>query len=256
MSWLVSDLPLARNSSHLPYTLNQSVTGTPTVTYRASAAPLCAFSPARVAAYSARTVQLERSDDILRLVGIGQIDALTVVHAQLIVEQAVLVVRHRDQVTLDLDTLVTAAHVGFAEAVAHAGHLLDEEGIVAHAHIPRVHRVLEGEGALELAEFDGELLVLGPLHIEILHVRAGAIGLELNAILEIIEDAAVHVHTDQAAVEAGAAVGAFLVAVLIASDDVGAKLGLAHEIGHFVAVLGFLVLLRKSGETERGHERR
>ena len=201
-------------------------------------------------------LDLERADDVLRLVGVGQIDALTVVHAQLIVEQAVLVIGHRDQVALDLDTLVAAAHVGFAETVAHAGHLLDQEGVVAHAHVPGVHRVLEGESALELADLHGELLVLGPLHVEILRVRTGSIDLELDAVFEVIENAAVHIQTDQAAVEAGAAMGAFLVAVLVAADDVGAKLGLAHEIGHLVAVFGFLVLLRESGETERGHEGR
>ena len=103
-------------------------------------------------------------------------------------DQAVLVLSDGEEVALDLETLVTAAHVGFAEAVAHAGHLLDKEGEITHTHIPGVHRVLEREGTLELTDLDGELLVLGPLEVEVLDMGVLPVHLELDAIFEIIEE--------------------------------------------------------------------
>ena len=190
-------------------------------------------------------------------VGIGEVDALAVVDAELIVDQAILLLPDGEEVALDLNALVTAAHVGFAETVAHTGEFLDEDGEVAHTHIPGIHGILEGKGALELTDLDGELLVLGPFDIEILDVRIAAVGLELDAVLEVIEDAAVDIQTDEPAVEPGAAVGAFKVAVLVGADDVAAHLGRAHESGLLVTVFGRLAFLGGSGEAgpEKGQRR-
>ena len=80
---------------------------------------------------------------------------------------------------------------------------------------------------------------------------AGTVGLELDTVFEVIEDAAVHIQTDEPAVEPGTAVGAFLVAVLVSADDVAAHLGLADKVGNLIAVLRLLVLLCESGKPER-----
>ena len=129
-------------------------------------------------------------------------------------EEIVLILADRQEVTLNLYTLVTASHVGFAETVAHAGHFLDKEREVACANIPRVHGVLKSKSSLELTNFDREELVFSPLHIEILHVRA-AVELELDPVVELMVYTTVNVRTDDAGIEAGAAVCAFEVAVFI-----------------------------------------
>ena len=72
-----------------------------------------------------------------------------------------------------------------------------------------------------------------------------AVGLELDAVLEIVVDAAVHVQTDEPAVETGAAVRAFEVAVLVTADDVAAHLGRTHETGLLVAVFRLFTILRE-----------
>ena len=84
--------------------------------------------PAENAELEARHgLHLDGTYDIFLGISVSEIDALAVVEAQLVMQQGVAVPSYRQQVTLDLDTLVTAAHIGFAETVAHAGHLLDQE---------------------------------------------------------------------------------------------------------------------------------
>ena len=163
-------------------------------------------------------------------------------------QEPVAVIVQREKVSLDLDALVTAAHVGLSKTVSHAGKLLHQEGEISNAHIPGVHGVLKGEGTLELAEFHGELPPAGPLDVEILHVRSRSVGLELDAILEVVEDAAIHIQTDEPAVEPGAAVCTIKVTVLVTSDDVAAHLGHAGKAGLFVTVFRGLTPLRHGAD--------
>ena len=84
-------------------------------------------------------------------------------------------------------------------------------------------------------------------------MRAAAVGLELDAILEVIEDTAVHIQTDESAGETGTAVGTFLVTVLVSADNVAAHFGSAHETGLIDPKFGSLRFLRGGNATAKQH---
>ena len=82
------------------------------------------------------------------------------------------------------------------------------------------------------------------------------VHLELDAVLEIVENAAVHIKTDEPAVEAGTAVGAFLVTVLVTADDIAAELRHAGETGLLVAVCRLFIFLCGRRKACKEQERR
>ena len=195
-------------------------------------------------------LQLDRSDDILLLVGVGKVDTLTVIDTELIVDEVVVVSADGQEITLDLQTKVTSTHVGLSQAVAHSGHLLYEEREITYSNVPGVHRVLECEGPLELSHLHGKSGVLGPLDVEILDVRSAAGSLELDTVLEIAENGTVDIESDQSAAKAGTSFGTFLVSVLVRTDDVTSEFGSALEACLLIAIFRLLFVLSENAKTE------
>ena len=97
----------------------------------------------------------------------------------------------------------------FTHAVAHTGQLGNQLRVGSEADVPRIHGVLKGKGAFELAKAYGEVLVFGPftvgihnaytLFIGFAHATAG--HLHLQAVFKV-EHLTVDVGTGHAQVEA------------------------------------------------------
>ena len=122
--------------------------------------------------------------------------------------------------------------------------------VVASTHIPRVIGILEEEGTFVLTELDGKFLPVRPLHEVVLHVEGGVVHLCLNAVLEVREDGAIDIHTNESLAEACTAMCSGLIAVGILPDEVAAKLGCRSIVGQFPAQLWLCI--RSGSRTLKG----
>ena len=106
----------------------------------------------------------------------------------------------RKEVALHLNALVTTAIAGIlsTDIVSMTRQFLGQLRVVPYPDIPRIHRVFQSEGTLELSYLDLELRVFPPFEEEILHVKLIIIGLHLKAIGEIAEYRSIDIEADKA----------------------------------------------------------
>ena len=190
-------------------------------------------------------LHLQGAEKVFATVLVAAVDALTVHHLQLVVQETVTILLRGEEVTLHLQALVTASIGHPIVRVANAGNVAGNLRVVACPHIPRVVGILEGEGSLVLTHLHGQFLPVRPLHEVVLHVDVGVVHLHLNTILEVGEDGAIHIEANEPLAEAVAPMCAVLVAVGILANEIAPKLRRTGIVGQFASQLRFLTWDRR-----------
>ena len=125
--------------------------------------------------------------EVLALVVVQLVDAVAVVHGQVVADEVVSV-SDLEQAAVKLQTQFTARGADTRQVGrAHADHALDDQRVVDHLQLQwRVLRVLDGKRGLELAQLDADFIADGILD-EVVHQlrRIGQVGLQF--ILELAE---------------------------------------------------------------------
>ena len=163
-------------------------------------------------------LHLEGADEVLAPVVVGVVDTVPVEDAGGVGEESMLVLADGEEATLESQTDVAPVHVGLSAVVAKAGELGHDLVVAGGADVPGVQGIAEGERSLELSELHGKLLPVRPLDVEV--ADGGRVAqFHLEAVLEVVEDAAGHVGTGKATVETIATVRSPLVVVAVFPGD-------------------------------------
>lgn len=175
---------------------------------------------------------LKGAKKVFPTVFVTGVDALSVHHLQLVVDEMVTIFLAGKEVSLNLDSLVATAYNGaFATVVTHACQFLDHLRVVTAAKVPWAIGVLERESSLELSNFNAEGIPARPFHIDVLQVRGGVVHLKLDAILEVVQYGAVEVKAQVSLAEAVASSLAGLVGIGVFANKVTADFRCADIVG-------------------------
>ena len=112
------------------------------------------------------------TNHILLIINVLGVDALSVEYTNLVVQQ-VSAVGILEEITLQLQTDVTAIGSVFAGTVAETSQLAHVLRVSHEALVDRMHRILEGKWVLELTHLHLEIVVLLPFCKQIHHSWAG-----------------------------------------------------------------------------------